>query len=625
MASLPLKTSARTLFAWQRRFTIAIGFLMLSCVSVWCLTISHLTEQQINQYIINQIKLKPEISLEELEQALVSNPTLTWFVELDTQKRIPLNPESWLDWSQQSENFTIEGNKSFYLRYIVVDGAHIIFITVSLFCFWLIVLSVFWSLSRTTEKQLFSLERKARRLNLSARARNKSQHEDLFTVINQLLDELSWSRQEQNKVDKFIRVQTFLDPETGIGNRVFFENRLEALLNIEEQIEQGAVIGIRFNHYDELQEKFGEDLAIEVLNQYSNIINQSLRRHPQAIFARYSSQDLAIILPNIAIREIEQLCNHLLRALEHVRLPKEVDKDSFYHIGVATFKSGDNLTQILLEADMAIRAAQLQGSCNWFMYQDEDNVKTVTMGSLQWRTLLESTLSNQSFALYFQAVINIQPRQLNHQEVLVRLRNRDGKVLNASLFMPMAQKCGLVTPIDRYVLNRLFELFDQDINSPVRCSVNVHVESLLNLEFKQWLINHLTIHAHHAERLIIEISEHAIVTHSEELENILFQLDRLNVRLLIDQVGQYVLNSSYLKQHPVSYLKLHSSIVRNINLRSENQLFIRSLQGTCAGSNIKIFAFGLETEAEWQVIKQLHLAGAQGHYFNQPEANLLTK
>ncbi|WP_016954594.1 EAL domain-containing protein [Catenovulum agarivorans] len=621
MTALPLKTIARTLHSWQQRLAITISIFVIFFATVWCFTISQSAKLHSDELITSVLQSQPNIKLAQLPKYLTANNSIVAVTNGQKQQQINIRPNVWLNWTGTTKAYQLKDNSQFQVKYLILSGKHIILLVTITCLFWLVALLLAWAVGKNIEHKLYHTERKARRLFQSNRNQNNLKHPDLFEVLNVLLEELAIARTEQNRVDKFIRAQTFLDPDLGIGNRVFFENRLEALLNVEEQVEQGFVIGLRIEELEQLLER-NKKAANDMLGQFTQILEQSLKRHPSALLARYSDRDFAILLTNVSVKDIELLCKHLLKALLHVRVPPPLDPESLYHMGVASFRSGDQLTQVLLEADMAIRAAQLQGGINWFMYQEQDKVKTVAMGSLQWRTLLERTLMQNGFILYFQSVMQQSPRQVHHQEVLVRLKDNDGKILKASLFMPMAQKCGLIIQIDKQVVLKLFRLFEQDTSSQARYSINLSQEALLNAEFKQWFINELTQQPKQAQRLIVEISEYAIVEYSEDLTLFLQQLDKLHVSILVDQVGQYVLSSGYIKHHPISYLKLHSSIVRNIQSKSENQLFIRSLQGTCADTSVKIFAFGLETEAEWQTLKQLDLAGAQGQYFNLPEAGL---
>lgn len=617
MTTLPLKTTARSLFAWQQRFALLISLFTLCCISIWCFSVADNAKHHFNQKLQLILTLQPNIQLNQLSSLLAEQFDVSAIYDPNNQHKKILNATSWLDWTAKSTSISVNNSdlntkQDIQIEYIVLADRYIIFIATITVFFWLIALFVLWSISRISERKVFIIERKARRMQIASR-NEIDKNPNLFNLLDNLLDELNFARQEQSRVDKFIRIQTFLDPQTGIGNQVYFNNRLEALLNVEEQIAQGVVIGLRLNGLAEIEETHNDETALEVLVQFTNIIEQALQRYKQAIFARHSQYDLGIIIANISVKEIELLCNHLMRSLAHVRVPKETDIDNLFHIGVATFKSGDLLPQVLREADMAIRSAELQGPSSWFMFDEEDSVKTMTMGSLQWRTLLENRLANNGFLICFQAVMKTQPYQVHHQEVIVQVQDRQGQILPSNLFMPMAHKCGLATQIDKKIMSLLAQQLTDSQNS-ILTSIHLSPDSLLDKSFRDWLSNLLAENPQFAEQIIIEISEHAIVNYIEELSYFVQQLNNLSVQILIDQVGQYVTSSNYIKQLPIGYLKLHPSIVRNIHQRSENQLFIRSLQGTCASTQIKIFAYGVDNLEDWQEIKNLGLAGAQGSY-----------
>ena len=612
MAELPLKTTARSVYAWQRKIAVIICLFIIFCFSVWCFALLHSSSDQYGQTVELVLSQQANIDNTSLKRALSHLDSVSDIHYLQTDTWQTINTTSWLDWKNKTPIFHLPSGETFQVQYVVLSGQHIIFILTLTCMFWLIALFILWSFGRIGERKLFALERRARRMRIASR-HEVDKHPSLFTLLDNLLDELNWARQEQSRVDKFIRIQTFLDPETGIGNKVYFNNRLEALLNIEEQIEQGVVIGIRINGLTEIEEKHNKEHALEVLNQFTNITEQALQRYNHAIFARYSQNDLAIIIANISVREIEQLCNHLVRSLAHVRIPKNIDLDNMYHMGVSTFRSGDQIAQVLREVDVAIRSAELQGPASWFMFQEEDRVKTMTMGSLQWRTLLENKLSREEFFISFQAVMKISPYQIHHQELLVQLQDSEGKILPSNLFMPMAHKCGLAVKIDKQIITKLYHQLAQTDN-PVLTSLNLNMDSLLDKAFRSWFTSILAQDAEFAKQIIVEINEYAIVNYLDELSYFIQQLDSLSTQVLVDQVGQYVTASNYIKQLPIRYLKLHPSIVKNIHNKSENQLFIRSLQGTCAGTKIKIFACGVETSEEFREIKQLGLSGVQGSY-----------
>ncbi|MFT5164458.1 MAG: RNase E specificity factor CsrD [Alteromonadaceae bacterium] len=326
-------------------------------------------------------------------------------------------------------------------------------------------------------------------------------------------------------------------------------------------------------------------------------------------------------MPNINSRECENIGSKLIRLCHRITLPDCVDSEHFFHIGVGSCKANENAYQLMAEADMALRAAQLQGPSNWFMY-DRAIVKDLTKGSVKWRTALEAAIAHQAFVMLFQPAILTDNSEIHHHEILARMRTDNGHLASAAVFLPMAQKCGLVVKIDQLVVEKTIKLLQYENSVQDICSLNLHIDSLHNEDFQQWLLDYFQRYPNVACRIIIEVSEYQLVHQEQSLRSFFRQLHKTGARLLVDQVGLYVLNTQYVREYEIDYLKLHVSIVKNIDLRPENQLFVKSLQGACRGTHVLIFGLGVERVGEWIALQKLGITGAQGHYFTEPLASI---
>lgn len=420
------------------------------------------------------------------------------------------------------------------------------------------------------------------------------------------------------KVDKIVRSQTFLDNETGIGNRLYFDHRIEAFLSETDSHEGGCVYLIQLKELDEIIHHEGKQEAQELLSYFIMLVAKFLEDFPNSVFARRSDYDFAMLIPYINMADAEKVASRLIRLCNRISLPECVEKEHFFHIGVACFRQGETVYQVLAEADMALRAAQLQGPSNWFMYDKGTIIKDLAKGSVKWRTSLDMAITQQAFVLLFQPVVMTGGNAIHHHEILARMRNDNGQLANASVFLPMAQKFGMVARVDQLMVEKTIKLLQYEKGNKDICSLNLHLDSMLDLKFQQWLLSYLQQHPHAACRIIIEISEYQLVHKGVTLKYFFRALHKVGARLLVDHVGLYVLNTQYIREYEIDYLKLHNSIVKNIDVRAENQLFVKSLQGACSGTHVLIFGLGVERVGEWIALQKLGVAGAQGHYFTEP-------
>lgn len=439
-------------------------------------------------------------------------------------------------------------------------------------------------------------------------------------AINHLRKSMLHAQNQDSLFDKAIKESALLDDETGIGNKAYFTSRLSALMAEEDA--RGAVYIIQCQGCDTIHSLYGHEQAIHIVEMVIQSIEKRFENRANFYLARCQEYELALLVPHVFVKEAEKLAQQLLKGILNIILPVGINKDDFCHVGVSYFKSGDKSFQVLAEADMALRTAQLQGPSQWFMYDDGEIAHESAKGSLKWRTFLENAIRNNSFVIFFQPVIERFSDNILHHEVLTKVRDEQGELISARVFLPMAKKCGLSAPIDLLVFKQVCKLLTYEPDKQDCCSLNLSVDSLLDKNFVEKLHHELKQNQHIAPRLIIEISEYQLVNHLAELKPILFKLTLLGVQLLADKVGQYVVSAQYLKQLPIRYVKLHRSIVMNIEQKPENQVFVQSMKILCEPLKVKIYALGVEDQNEWRTLTKLGVQGGQGHYFTEPIAQV---
>jgi RNase E specificity factor CsrD len=345
-------------------------------------------------------------------------------------------------------------------------------------------------------------------------------------------------------------------------------------------------------------------------------ITAVLMQYEDSIFARRSYSQLAIVVPQLSLLEADQLAQRILKTCIALPFYGIGNPDNFFHLGCAFFKAGDLQLQLVEEAEMALRAAQLQRVNNWFMYDKGALDEQIAKGSVRWRSFIENALVSKRFFTLQQAIVD-SDNQIMHYEIFSRARDLQGNDVRATLFIPMANKCGLMPQIERQVLEQvLFRLMSDNTSS---YSINLSLDSLTSRAFVRWLQSTLLEHRPLAARLIFEVSEDIIVKNQENISLVktLDMLRKMGAKLAVDNVGQSVVGTHYIQEYHFDLVKLHRSIVRRVHQRSENQLFIRSLIGGLYRAEVKVIAEGVECFEEWQTLKILGVSAAQGEFLEQ--------
>lgn len=412
------------------------------------------------------------------------------------------------------------------------------------------------------------------------------------------------------KLDGRLRSTALQDSESQLGDRRYFDERLTVWLTEHGQTLPGTLVLIQFaNQVLQLP---------DVWRLLKQTIEVSLTDFDEAIIARHAEQDLTLFIANMTATDAKRYAEFITLRLVTL-LTQELAEDShLFDIGVVSFTQAEDVYPLLAEADMALRSAQLHGQNSWFMYAPGTVSEHQAKGSVRWRTALNIALEHQHFLLHFQPLVTAAPEQVHHYEVFARMKDELGQLVPASVFVPMAYQCGLIKQLDEYIISRTIELlrFDRSVRN-VKFSLNLHISSLLDVEFIQRLKTQLS-EQQCGQNMIIEIKELHAVKHSHVLRESLSLLLPLGVELLVDQVGLFMVNTAYLNVLPVRYVKIDPSITQTLPNNVEHQLFLQSLLMMCNNFRIEVFATGVETALQWQTLQKLGVEAAQGHLFNHP-------
>ena len=433
-------------------------------------------------------------------------------------------------------------------------------------------------------------------------------------ALSHLQSELADARKERGRFDSFIRRNVFIDKQLGIGNRLFFDNRFEAAMsNADYSI--GAVMLLEFEGVESILRQDGEARAIEWLRRCSELIGHFLQRHAGAIQGRYSGHLLAILLPGFSKQETLTAAEQLLNQLQRLGWPESVDPERGLYIGAVCYQPGELMVQVEEEAEQALRGARLQQESGFFLYEKPLRVSTQDKGTVRWRTLLERQFSRQKLTYCLQSAYGGEPSRPLLHEMLARLPDGRGQLLPAAGFIAMVEKVGMQIPFDRQMTQLALSLLPAEGKVPL--ALNLHPLTLLDHDYRHWfLMALLRLGRRRAAMLVVEFNEALISRYQEQLRAPLRELRLLGCQLSVDHAGQDVVSTHYIREFELSFLKIHPSLVRDIQHRPLNQMAVRSLVGGCANGPTQVIAVGVESEGEWRMLESLGVVGGQGFWFD---------
>ena len=431
------------------------------------------------------------------------------------------------------------------------------------------------------------------------------------SALDVLLSEIQFASDQRSRMDTLIRSYAAQDNKTGLNNRLFFDNQLATLLDDPEKVgTHGVVMMIRLPDFDLLRDNWGRAVAEDNLFVLINLLSTFIMRYPGSLLARYHRSDFAVLLPHRTLKESESIAGQLLKAVDALPQSKMLDRDDMVHIGICAWRGGQSTEQVMEHAEAATRNAVLQGANGWAVY--DDSLPEKGRGNVRWRTLIEQMLSRGGPRIYQKPAV-MKNGHVHHRELMCRIFDGTEEVISAE-YLPMVLQFGLSEEYDRQQITRLipFLTFWPEEN----LALQVTVESLIRPRFQRWLRDVLMqCEKSQRKRIIFELAEADVGQHISRLRPVVRLMNALGARVAVTQAGLKLVSTSWIKELDVELLKLHPGLVRNIEKRTENQLLVQSLVEACKGTHTQVFATGVRSRGEWQMLTERGVTGGQGDFF----------
>ncbi len=435
------------------------------------------------------------------------------------------------------------------------------------------------------------------------------------SALDLLLSDLKEAGEQRNRVDTLIRAFAAQDAMTGLNNRMFFDNQLATMLEDNETTgAHGMVMMIRLPDLDMLRDNWGHNETREYLFGLVNLLSTFVMRYPGALLARYFRSDFTVLLPHRSLKDADGIASQLINAVDALPPTRMLDREDMIHIGISAWHSGQTTQQVMENVEQATRQATLLGGNSWSVGDTPE--QGLSRGSVKWRTLLENTLNRGGPRLYQKPAVT-REGQVHHREVMPRIFDGE-KELSAAEFLPLVQQLGMAEGYDRLLVSHILSLLS--VWPTETLAIPLTVDALLQRPFLTWLRDVLLqctkIHRNH---ILFELAEADVCQHINRLGSAFRLLKGFGCRIAIYQAGATVVSTGYIQQLDVELIKLHPGLVRNIDQRTENQLFVQSLLESCKRMPTQVYAAGVRSRSEWQVLTELGVCGGQGDFFAPSE------
>jgi diguanylate cyclase (GGDEF)-like protein/PAS domain S-box-containing protein len=449
---------------------------------------------------------------------------------------------------------------------------------------------------------------------------------------------------ERKHMEKELKWQASHDYLTNLPNRSHFEEQLSTeVKRLSRSDTCSALLYIDLDRFKYLNDTAGHRAGDQLLVEVGRTLSSRLRNTDT--LARLGGDEFAIILRDIDPHQHFQAADDFREVLANRPFSYEGKSYNIHSsIGISVIsKHTQSPGEVLAHADIACHIAKSKGRNSTHMFVNDYAEQNAMDRELGWSTRLQNALQNDLFVLYYQPVLPLNdidcsalpeesgilwrgmqegviPSALRY-EVLLRLANPQGDLINPDAFVPIAERFGIMKDIDRWVVKRAMkELSRQESHHhlPVNLSLNISGQTLEDDTFAAFVKDTANRFNIDLCSLTFEITETTAIDNIDSASRLISDLRALGCRFALDDFGCGFSSFTHLKFLPVDYIKIDGIFVKGMLNKGIDRAIVDSIVQIAHSVNKQTVAEYVESADILATLKEAGVDYIQGYYISDP-------
>jgi diguanylate cyclase (GGDEF)-like protein len=425
--------------------------------------------------------------------------------------------------------------------------------------------------------------------------------------------------------DAALRKMAERDPLTDLVNRAIFRRELESEIeHASHDAVSSAVFFIDLDQFKYINDTLGHPAGDKLLVRVAELLKSRVR--DTDVVSRFGGDEFTVLARNVSregAAELARAFNQIMRDMRLVEGDKVLSVNC--SIGIAMIEPGRHTTEeVMAHADMACFEAKSHGRNRMHMYQDEDDSKKEMATDIGWFQHIKQVIEMNRFRLMYQPIVDVMYPEKESYEVLLRMPGPNNEIVLPSIFLPVAERFGLMTDIDRWVIvHALKALADfRASGRDVIFSINLSGLSLEDAAMLQLIKDQLELNGVPPRSVIFEITEQSAMRSMEKARILIKGLAEIGCRVALDDFGIGFSSYSYLQQLPVDFVKIDGSFVRNMTHNSMDESMVHSIIQIARSLGKLTVAESVQDEKTSDMLKASGVDHMQGNYVGAPSEKL---
>lgn len=426
----------------------------------------------------------------------------------------------------------------------------------------------------------------------------------MFGHFKKQLDDIF--QQQANEASK-LKAQAYQDKVSGLGNRHYFINQLNAWL---DNPQQGGLILLKSTLLDEVYQQYNFEEGDTFTRKLADELNANII-HAQVYLARLSYDEFAVLLPNIATQKMMQVAEAMIEVHRQQEKAYRGESTDSVFLGLLMIEHASSASHILGQLDNILAQATRNPAEPIQLADNQHQVPS--FGKQQWKALLLDAIDNDAMSYQYQPVVN-EHQQSFHFEVFSSLKAEQSRY-NANQFLGAIEDVGAGVLLDKHVIAHHVNILNGDqARGPF--AINLTTNSITDPAFNRWLDQLLSRNQHLSQRLHFEIPEACFIRTPDACSLLCSAIRFYKFRYGVDGYGRYFKSLTYLEEFRPDYAKVDFSYTHQLNDEFKKQL-LSSVCRTAHSLNIMTIATRVETETQLERLSELFVSGFQGFLTEQ--------
>jgi diguanylate cyclase (GGDEF)-like protein len=426
---------------------------------------------------------------------------------------------------------------------------------------------------------------------------------------------------ERRRTEEQTQHEALHDSLTGLPNRSLFLDRLQHSLSVAARRRTTiAVLFLDLDQFKLVNDSLGHAAGDELLAAVAPRIEQALR--PGDTVARFGGDEFAVLAEDVRNEHgATRIAERIAEALARPFILREREHFASASIGISIGTGAEEPEALIRDADAALYRAKDHGRGGYEIF--DEVMRSRVIEHMQTENDLRRALQRQEFVIHYQPVVSLSDGSIVSMEALLRWDHPERGLIGPLAFIPVAEESRLIVPIGRWVVEQAcrqaanWQRLRPD-SAPISVAVNLSARQLADPELIPHIEGSISANGLDPATLWLELTETTLLDDIAYVERTLAALERLGVRLVLDDFGVGFSSLGYIKRLPLSMVKLDRTFVENVTESPHDAAIVRAVSEMAETIGIGVVAEGVETEEQVRVARDLGCGYAQGFHFAEP-------